>query len=104
MSFDVSVAIRDLSFTYTGASDPLFSALSLHLPAGFTGVVGANGTGKSLRARDASTARTTHATANNAPIHRRLRSPNSSTIGIRRRSNCAGASPSSRTSAHAGRR
>jgi len=47
MSFDVSVAIRDLSFTYTGASDPLFSALSLHLPAGFTGVVGANGTGKS---------------------------------------------------------
>lgn len=47
MSDALSVAFRDLSYQYDGASAPLFSGLSAHLPRGFTGVLGANGAGKS---------------------------------------------------------
>lgn len=46
-----SVAFRDLSFTYDGASAPLLSGLTAHLPPGFTGVLGANGAGKSTLLR-----------------------------------------------------
>ncbi len=42
-----SVAFRDLSYQYEGATAPLFTSLSAHLPKGFTGVLGANGAGKS---------------------------------------------------------
>ncbi|MDJ0781629.1 MAG: ATP-binding cassette domain-containing protein [Desulfosarcinaceae bacterium] len=42
-----SIQIQNLSFTFDGATRPLFSHLSVHFPSGWTGVVGANGTGKS---------------------------------------------------------
>jgi ATPase subunit of ABC transporter with duplicated ATPase domains len=51
MSFDSSVALRDLTFIHASSTAPLFSGLSLHLPCGFTGVVGANGTGKTTLLR-----------------------------------------------------
>jgi ATPase subunit of ABC transporter with duplicated ATPase domains len=38
--------LHDLSFTYPGASEPVFHSLHLTLPAGWTGIVGANGAGK----------------------------------------------------------
>jgi len=47
MSSASIVAIRDLSFCYEGAPEPVFTGLTAQLPAGFTGVVGANGAGKS---------------------------------------------------------
>ena len=40
------LAFRDVSFQYEGG-DPLFSDLTVHFPVGFTGIIGANGTGKS---------------------------------------------------------
>jgi macrolide transport system ATP-binding/permease protein len=45
------VALRDLAFSYDGASAPLLTGLSAHLPLGFTGVLGANGAGKSTLLR-----------------------------------------------------
>lgn len=40
------VRFHNVTFAYPSAVDPLFSDLSLHLPPGWSGVVGANGTGK----------------------------------------------------------
>ena len=40
------VACRNLAFSYDSAESPLFTNLSAHFPPGFTGVVGANGAGK----------------------------------------------------------
>jgi ATPase subunit of ABC transporter with duplicated ATPase domains len=40
------VRFHHITFAYPSATDPLFCDLSLHLPRGFSGVVGANGTGK----------------------------------------------------------
>ncbi|UCD57444.1 MAG: ABC-F family ATP-binding cassette domain-containing protein, partial [Candidatus Hydrogenedentota bacterium] len=45
MSHD-SISFQNISFTYDTASSPLFEELTVHFPAGWTGVVGANGTGK----------------------------------------------------------
>lgn len=45
------VAVRDLSFSYDSAREPLFTQLSAHFPAGFTGIIGANGTGKTTLLR-----------------------------------------------------
>jgi ATPase subunit of ABC transporter with duplicated ATPase domains len=42
-----AVAVRDLSFRFDAAIEPLFSGLTAQFPPGFTGVVGANGAGKS---------------------------------------------------------
>jgi len=42
---------HDVSFTYEGAVNPLFSGISASFPAGWTGVVGANGTGKTTLLR-----------------------------------------------------
>mgnify|MGYP006297457925 CR=1 FL=1 len=36
----------DVTFIYDSASEPLFENLSLHVDAGWTGVIGPNGTGK----------------------------------------------------------
>jgi len=44
---DLSIVFQNLSFTYDKATQPLFTDLSLHLTQGWTGVVGANGVGKS---------------------------------------------------------
>jgi len=41
------VALRDVSFAYAASVDNLFSHLSVNLSRGFTGIVGANGVGKS---------------------------------------------------------
>lgn len=46
MSSIPTVALRDVTFRYENAQQPLFSSLSAHFPLGFTGVVGANGAGK----------------------------------------------------------
>ncbi len=46
MSSESSVALRDLTFCYENAPEPLISDLSVHFPPGFTGVIGANGAGK----------------------------------------------------------
>lgn len=46
MSSSPTVALRDVTFRYESAQQPLFSSLSAHFPSGFTGVVGANGVGK----------------------------------------------------------
>ncbi|HNS20157.1 MAG TPA: ATP-binding cassette domain-containing protein [Sedimentisphaerales bacterium] len=40
------VRFHDVTFAYPSAAEPLFSGLSLHLPCGWSGVVGANGAGK----------------------------------------------------------
>jgi ATPase subunit of ABC transporter with duplicated ATPase domains len=40
------VRFHNITFAYPSAVDPLFCDLSLHLPSGWSGVVGANGTGK----------------------------------------------------------
>jgi macrolide transport system ATP-binding/permease protein len=40
------VRFHSVTFTYPSAIEPLFCDLFLHLPRGFSGVVGANGTGK----------------------------------------------------------
>jgi ATPase subunit of ABC transporter with duplicated ATPase domains len=42
-----AIQIENISFTYAGATRPLFAHLSAHFTAGWTGVVGANGAGKS---------------------------------------------------------
>lgn len=44
---DLSIRFHQVSFAYDTATLPLFRELSLHLPRGWTGVVGANGVGKS---------------------------------------------------------
>ena len=41
------VALRDVSFKFDISADPLFSGLSVSFPGGFSGIVGANGVGKS---------------------------------------------------------
>lgn len=38
---------QDVTFTYESAVEPLFRGISMHLPSGWTGIVGANGSGKS---------------------------------------------------------
>jgi len=40
------VRFHHITFAYPSAAEPLFTDLSLHLPCGFSGIVGANGTGK----------------------------------------------------------
>jgi len=44
---DLSIVFQNVSFTYDTATQSLFTDLSLHLNRGWTGVVGANGVGKS---------------------------------------------------------
>jgi ATPase subunit of ABC transporter with duplicated ATPase domains len=43
----LSVLFQNVSFTYTRATQPLIKNLSIHLPRGWSGIVGANGVGKS---------------------------------------------------------
>ena len=40
------IKFNSASFTYQGAASPLFSEVTLHTVSGWTGVIGANGTGK----------------------------------------------------------
>lgn len=51
MSTPTPVALRGLSLRYPSASQPLFKGVTAHLPPGFTGVIGANGTGKTTLLR-----------------------------------------------------
>ena len=44
---DLSIVFQNVSFTYDKATQPLFNNMSLHLTKGWTGIVGANGVGKS---------------------------------------------------------
>jgi len=44
---DLSVLFQNVSFTYERAAQPLIHDLSVHFPQGWTGIVGANGVGKS---------------------------------------------------------
>ena len=44
--YAASLYLHDLSFTFPGASEPVFHGLRLTIPAGWTGIVGANGAGK----------------------------------------------------------
>ncbi|MEE4298675.1 MAG: ATP-binding cassette domain-containing protein [Pseudomonadales bacterium] len=46
MARSPQVAVRDLFFTHDRASRPLFDGLTASFPSGFTGIVGANGCGK----------------------------------------------------------
>lgn len=50
-STDPFVALRDLSYSYPQAAEPLLNQLSVFFPQGFTGVVGVNGVGKSTLLR-----------------------------------------------------
>ena len=54
MRSDDSVVFHDVSFRFESASELLFGGLSVHLSRGFTGVVGANGAGKTTFLRLAS--------------------------------------------------
>ena len=54
MPSDDSVVFHDVSFRFESASELLFGGLSVHLSRGFTGVVGANGAGKTTFLRLAS--------------------------------------------------
>ncbi len=40
------IQLHNISFTYERATNPLFEGVSLSVPPGWTGVVGANGSGK----------------------------------------------------------
>lgn len=51
MSSNAAVALRDVTYAYNSAQQPLFAGLSIHFPIGFTGVVGANGAGKTTLLR-----------------------------------------------------
>ncbi len=44
---DLSILFQNVSFTYERASQPLIRNLSVHFTRGWTGIVGANGVGKS---------------------------------------------------------
>jgi ATPase subunit of ABC transporter with duplicated ATPase domains len=44
---DLSIQFQNVSFTYDRATQPVISDLSVHFTRGWTGVVGANGAGKS---------------------------------------------------------
>ena len=44
---DVSILFQNISFTYDRATRPLIRDLSIHFSRGWTGIVGANGAGKS---------------------------------------------------------
>ena len=44
---DVSILFQNVSFTYDRATRPLIRDLTIHLSRGWTGIVGANGAGKS---------------------------------------------------------
>jgi ATPase subunit of ABC transporter with duplicated ATPase domains len=44
---DLSIRFQNVSFTYDRATQALIQDLTLHLTRGWTGIVGANGTGKS---------------------------------------------------------
>ena len=44
---DLSILFRNISFTYDTATRPLINDLSAHFTRGWTGIVGANGVGKS---------------------------------------------------------
>ena len=44
---DLSIRFQEVSFTYDRATQPLITDLSVHFNCGWTGVVGANGAGKS---------------------------------------------------------
>jgi len=41
-----SVIFQDVSFAYDTATNPLLEGISTHFPQGWTGIIGANGTGK----------------------------------------------------------
>ena len=47
MMTDLSIQFQNVSFTYERASQPLITDLSVHFTRGWTGIVGANGVGKS---------------------------------------------------------
>ena len=51
MSSVSPVALRDVTFRYENAQEPLVSGLSVNFPRGLTGVVGANGVGKTTLLR-----------------------------------------------------
>ncbi|MDP6377542.1 MAG: ATP-binding cassette domain-containing protein [Pseudomonadales bacterium] len=51
MSNGPIVTLRNLTFSHDTATKPLISALSMHLPGGFTGVVEASGAGKTTLLR-----------------------------------------------------
>jgi ATPase subunit of ABC transporter with duplicated ATPase domains len=51
MSSQKLVAARDISFTYDSSTEPLFADVSAHFPVGFTGIIGANGVGKTTLLR-----------------------------------------------------
>jgi ATPase subunit of ABC transporter with duplicated ATPase domains len=51
MSSDASVVFDGVCFRHDSASDPTFTALSVHFARGFTGVVGPNGAGKTTLLR-----------------------------------------------------
>ncbi len=44
---DLSIQFQNISFTYDRATQPLITDLSVHFTRGWTGIVGANGVGKS---------------------------------------------------------
>ena len=44
---DLSILFQNVSFTYARATQPLIQNLSVHITRGWTGIVGANGVGKS---------------------------------------------------------
>ena len=44
---DLSILFQNVSFTYDKATQPLIRNLSVHFNQGWTGIVGANGVGKS---------------------------------------------------------
>jgi ATPase subunit of ABC transporter with duplicated ATPase domains len=43
---DSPIIFRDVSFRYDGMTAPIIEGLTAHFPAGWTGIAGANGTGK----------------------------------------------------------
>ena len=47
----LQVIFHDVSFTYDTATIPLLTGVSAHFPRGWTGIVGANGTGKTTLLR-----------------------------------------------------
>jgi len=86
MSSSSYVALRDLQYSYPQAEQPVLRDCSVSFPQGFTGVVGANGVGKSTLLK----LLFTRSIASNAPTRHPICWASFWQTGMVKRLNCVG--------------